>query len=308
MKKIINIITIVFLLTQIAMGQQEMMLTKYTYNSLFFNPAYAGSHGLGEGTLIAHYRNQWINLEGAPKTILLGGEASLSDNRLGVGVMFGKESLGVESRTDGTINTAYRIQLGNGQLAAGLRVGFSSFSNNFSRLTIKDPGDVFDIPNYQINLFSVGTGVYYNTDGLYFGVAVPNIAVISSSKNGIGDRSKHFYLHTGLMIGDEYSTIKFEPSILMKYQKAAPLQFTLGVNAWLRENIAIGGHYRSNDALALSAELHLSKQIRIGFAYDFTLSEIKKHSDGSLEFFIGYKFNTAPNDPKVKNLRYGGRF
>ena len=74
------------------------------------------------------------------------------------------------------------------------------------------------------------------------------------------------------------------------------------------ENFAVGGHYRSSDALALSAEFHVNKNIRLGMAYDFTLSEIRKHSDGSLEFLVGYRFNTSPNDPRVKNLRHGGRF
>jgi type IX secretion system PorP/SprF family membrane protein len=289
-------------------GQQELILTKYTYNSMFFNPAYAGSHGYGEGSVVAHYRNQWLSLEGAPKTIMIGAESSLAKNRLGVGLGIVREQIGVESRTDVTANTAYRIKLSKGFLAGGLRASFQNFSNDFTKLKIKDGGDVSYLPNTGFNLFNIGTGLYYNNDGFYVGFAVPTLAVLGSTKAGIGDRALHMYIHTGMMIGDEYSSIKFEPSLLVKRVTNVPLQFTLGVNAWFSEDFAIGAHFRSQDALALSSEFHFAKNYRIAVAYDFTLSEIKKYSDGSLELLLGYRFNSSPNDPKVKNLRHGGRF
>ena len=110
------------------------------------------------------------------------------------------------------------------------------------------------------------------------------------------------------MIGDEYSSIKFEPSILLKYQKAAPLQVTLGVNAWLTEGFAIGGHWRSKDALALSAELLLEEKYRLAAAYDFTTSELRKDTNGTIELMLGYNFNTSPETERIKNIRHGGRF
>lgn len=304
-----SVLLILFLLcATMSNGQQEIILTKYTYNSLFFNPAYAGSHGLNEGTAIIHYRNQWLGLDGAPTTILAGGEGSFYDNRLGLGLGLASESIGVESRIDINGNAAYRIQLDEGFLAGGIRVNYSIFNTDFNKVNPKDGGDIFDETSYGFNVFTIGTGLYYNNDGLYVGFSLPSLAVISSNISGIGDRARHMYFHTGILLGDEYSKIRFEPSLLVKYQSSVPLQFTIGINAWLTKDFAIGGHYRSSDALALSAELHFKDHYRLAAAYDFTLSDIRKYSNGTIEFLLGYRFNYSKENSKVKNLRHGGRF
>lgn len=275
---------------------------------MFFNPAYAGSHGYGEGSALIHYRNQWLGLDGAPTTLMFGGEASLFENKVGLGMGVSRETLGVMSNTDINANAAYRIQLNKGYLAGGLRVGYTLYNNNFDLLKIKDPSDVFDNNGYDVSAFTVGAGMYYNNDGLYVGLSVPTLARVVSSKNGVGDRKRHVYFHTGFMIGDEYATIKIEPALLVKYEYSVPLQFTIGANVWLTNDFAIGGHYRSSDALALSTEIHFKQNYRFALAYDFTLSDINRYSNGSIEALFGYRFNNSPNNPKVKSLRHGGRF
>jgi type IX secretion system PorP/SprF family membrane protein len=47
-------------------AQQEPMYTQYMFNSLSFNPAYAGSHEYMSIRLL--YRNQWVDFEGAPES------------------------------------------------------------------------------------------------------------------------------------------------------------------------------------------------------------------------------------------------
>ena len=86
------------------------------------------------------------------------------------------------------------------------------------------------------------------------------------------------------------------------------LQVTLGVNAWLTDGFALGGHWRSSDALALSAELLLNAKYRIATAYDFTTSELRKDSNGTVELMLGYNFSTSPETQRIRNIRHGGRF
>jgi|GEM_PF-4019930 len=81
-------------------GQQETIMTKYVFNSLFFNPAYAGSHGEGIGTATVQYRNQWLGVVGAPTTMLASGEVSLYDNSLGIGATLGRETIGANARNE----------------------------------------------------------------------------------------------------------------------------------------------------------------------------------------------------------------
>ena len=306
--KNISILLILLLNGLTSFGQQEIILTKYTYSSLFFNPAYAGSHGEGEGSGLIHYRNQWLGFEGAPITYMGAAEFSLADNRVGLGLNIAKEEIGVEDRLDIALNYAYRIELKRGQLAIGIKSGYSYFSDNFSSVIAKDPTDIFDQPSQKYSLFNVGGGLYFNTDEFYFGLAVPSAVVFARTHGSKGERSRHYYLHAGMIMGDQYSTVKFEPSLLVKYENAAPLQVTFGIIGWIKEKVGVGFHWRNEDALGVSAEFHFGKGFRIGTAYDFTISDLRKYSNNTVEILMGYSFNTSPKSRRVRNIRHGGRF
>ena len=68
MKKLATILT--FFVAFAAVGQQRPMQSLYMFDPLLVNPAYAGNHVQLSATAI--YRNQWVNLEGAPKTLKEG--------------------------------------------------------------------------------------------------------------------------------------------------------------------------------------------------------------------------------------------
>lgn len=289
-------------------AQQEIILTKYTFTSLLFNPAYAGSAGYEQGSVLMQFRNQWIGFKGAPTTFLAGGEMSLANDKVGVGIMMGRESIGIDSRTEISTNYAYRVEIGNGNLALGIRAAWSFYQSNFSdviNIEINDP--IFDRPNANYHLFSVGSGLYYNTENFYAGISIPSLSVLSG-QNGNSFKTKHFYAHVGTMLGNDGSLLKLEPSFLFSYQKAAPLQMTLGINLWIDGRFAIGGHLRTQDALAVSAETFLLDKLRISAAYDFTTSDIQNASAGTLEFMIGYYLYRKPEGKKVRHIRHGGRF
>ena len=310
MKKIALYIMVIYthLWVGCLVAQQEMILTKYTYNSLLFNPAYAGSHGYGQGTAILQYRNQWIGLEGAPTTYLIAGEASVAKDKVGVGLSIGRERIGIDSRTDIAASYAYRTELGKGSLSAGIRTSFSQYRSDFSGIVNVEMNDpVYINPDARFGFFAVGAGLYYNAENAYIGISIPAATVISGSQ-GSSFSTRHLYMHAGMMLGNDYGTIQTEPSFLLAYQHAAPLQITLGLNLWYKQQFAIGGHFRSQDAFALSSEMFLQQQYRIAIAYDFTISDIQRFSDGTFEVMMAYHFYKKPDIKRIKHLRHGGRF
>jgi len=269
------------------MSQQGIILTKYSFNEMFFNPAYAGSTGEDQGTVSLQYRNQWLGVEGAPETFLLASEYSFFDNKLGLGITLGQENIGVTSNTEATLNSAYRIQLGEGFLSGGIRAGFSYINSDFSKLNIKDQGDVYQAGNEKLSLFSVGAGVFYHQNVLSIGFSLPNIVSIS---DGTVKKVQHFYGHLEIKIGDEYSTILWQPNMLVKYEKSVPLQLTLGLQAWFKKRFAPGIHYRLGESIALSFEVAINDQFSLSTAYDFTTNDLYDYSSGSLELMMSYRF------------------
>jgi len=48
--------------------------------------------------------------------------------------------------------------------------------------------------------------------------------------------------------------------------------------------------YRLNDNLTFLFELELLKQLHIGYAYEYTLSDIAQYSNGTHELMINFRF------------------
>ena len=63
-------------------AQFEPQFTQYMFNEMFINPAYAGSRDQVSSTLV--YRNQWVEMEGAPKTQTASINAPLLNRKIGV--------------------------------------------------------------------------------------------------------------------------------------------------------------------------------------------------------------------------------
>ncbi len=270
-------------------GQQDIILTKYNTSSLFFNPAYAGSAGLEEAQFTLSYRDQWLGLDGSPKTILAGFDINLFDDKVGLGISTAVEMIGIESMVDVQASYAYRLILSEGYLAGGLRFGFQRFGFEFSDIDYGDDIDpIYDEGNISSNSLNVGLGFYYHTVDYFVGLSLPRIYSLDSK--GAPERSLHTYIHAGAIFENESSGIQIEPSVLVKYQNAAPLQYTIGMNLWLLENFSVGAHYRSTDAIALSSEFIMGGLFSLGVAYDFTINELNTESLGTLELFLGYKF------------------
>ena len=98
-------LTLVFALLLVAMtemkAQQDPMVTKYMFNSLAFNPAYAGSND--HLTLGLLHRSQWVGIDGAPTTQWLFAHSPLKNERVGVGINLTNDLIGPIGTTEGII-------------------------------------------------------------------------------------------------------------------------------------------------------------------------------------------------------------
>ena len=102
-----------------AQAQQDAMFTKYMFNSLVFNPAYAGAKDhLYIGVL---YRSQWAGIEDAPETQSFTLHTPLKNNRIGLGIHAVNDKAGPISNTSASMSYAYRISIGEGKTVYGIK-------------------------------------------------------------------------------------------------------------------------------------------------------------------------------------------
>lgn len=271
-------------------AQQELQLSNDRFTLLQFNPAHAGimQEDAYAATYLS-YRNQWLGFEGAPKTYSLIGDYLIEDYNVGLGLSLFSDNIGLDSKLEIAGNYSYRINLNEGFLNFGIRTAFSSFGSEFSMLRNVESGDIYDLGDTRVSIFSVGAGVMYHSENLRIGISVPSIAVLANTENS-RFKERHIYFHTSAKLGDPGDFLRIEPTILFKYQRAVPIQAKIGAIGWINESISPGIHYRWDDALVFSLGWLLDERLQLGFAYDFTISEVRLVSDNSFEVQLGYIF------------------
>jgi type IX secretion system PorP/SprF family membrane protein len=110
-KKAISVLTVAgsLLTVNTATAQYDGLFTQYMFNEMFINPAYAGSKEAMSATLV--HRQQWVNFPGRPVTTSFSAHGPLMENKMGVGLSFLNEKIGVLSRNLIYGTYAYRLKV-----------------------------------------------------------------------------------------------------------------------------------------------------------------------------------------------------
>ena len=313
---------ILAILTVLALGiyenanaQQLPRYTQYMFNKMVLNPGYTGSN---EGlSLTALYRTQWVNIDGAPTSITLSGHSPLGDQKkIGLGGYLEYDQIGVHNQINAFAAYSYKFILGESRLSLGLQGGISYLASNYQNVEGNSyiiPG--IDIPfqnNEQRLLPNFGLGLYYYQPNLFYvGAAIPYLLnnnlrdpLVDPARTPHQDR--HYNFMAGLVFGND---VKISPSTLIKIVPSqAPIQFDMNLMASLKEKIWLGVSYRfaaGNESKPLESEsingiiAFQMKQLRIGYAYDYTISALDAFAMplGSHEITLNY-------DMKGKGVRY----
>lgn len=282
-------------------AQQEPQYTNYMFNTLAYNPAYAGSKEYL--SVRALYRDQWYNFGGGLPNASSDGRPitqtfSIHGNilkKIGLGVNIINDRIGVRGSTSLDISYAYRIDFGTGIVSLGLQAGIMNWRANWDELAFKDPKETdnaFDNQNPSLWLPNFGAGIYYYNDKFYMGVSVPRLASISTRRDSARTEVRrwakiyqHFYITAGGLVTIN-EKIDFKPSLLIKsvglfsdfLQKGdeirnvgAPTSFDLSASLLFYDKLWIGTSFRS----AFAA---------------FLPQNGTKSSLASIDAFMGYQF------------------
>jgi len=291
-------------LGNLLMAQQEPMYSQYMFNMIQINPAYAGNRGINQ--IIGLYRNQWFELEGAPTTMSLSWDMRPQYSNVGYGLQLHKDQLGIEATTGFQTYYSYRLQFKKSNLAFGLSAGVLNYRANLTKAETYSGGDPLFAENVNDFLPTAGFGMLYATENWYTGFSIPSLlnSKIHTENFKIElNKYNHYFLTAGYIFGKS-ETFKLKPSFLIKAVKGSPLQYDLNLNAWIQNIFAVGFSYRIKDALVSMFELQITPEFGIGYAYDYTLTNIKTFSKGSHELMLRYEFGGSKRNQKVLSPRY----
>ena len=299
-----------FSTTEEVNAQFDPMFTQYMNNEMFINPAYAGAKEALAFTLL--HRQQWVGFPGRPITTTFSINAPLYQNKMGLGLAFLNEKIGVLNRNLIYLSYAYRLRTGaRSFLSFGLMGGVHLQVNRLGDVTTTQPGDPSFIANTPlIGTPNFGLGMYFNTDKFYASFSIPRMLDDNITYNSAGKiikgvsfklRSWHYYLAAGRVftISDNF---KLKPHAMMKLAVNAPVEFDINLNALIIEKLWLGVGYRSKADISFMAGIQILPALLLSYSYDYQLTPIKKFSGGSHEIVLSYVF--AYKGKKILSPRY----
>ena len=291
-------------------AQQVPLYSQYMMNGFLLNPAVAGSEGYTAINLTA--REQWLGLKDAPKTHALSGQTRLLKNsyisrsasvrkrqklssrsgKVGLGGYVFNDKNGPIDRTGMQLSYAYHIRMQQSQLSFGLSGLFYQFAVDQSKIRFEERDEFFDFASKTIFIPDANAGIYYSDPKLFAGFSASQLfqSALRLGEKGYAEyRMKRYYY---LMAGYDITvnpTLTIEPSFLLKANENMVWQADMNTKFIFNEEYWAGLSYRTGGALIFMGGVKVGKYL-FGYAFDYTLSSIMKHSYGSHEFMLAVKF------------------
>lgn len=275
-------------------AQQDPHYTQYMYNMNVINPAYAGSkENLSFGLL---YRKQWVDIDGAPSTFTASGHSPAGKN-VGLGLSVIADEIGPVREQNAYADFSYTLNLGGEhRLALGIKAGATFQDIGLSSQiagTLPIPGDDAFSEDTSNTYFNIGTGIFYYTQNYYIALSVPNMLKANHLDfNGVkyGTETQHYFL-TGGYVFDLNPNLKFKPFAMLKSAFNSPSSLDLSANFLIQERFEIGGTYRIDDSFGAMVNFAISPNLRIGYAYDHIVSELRTAAPSSHEIILLFDVN-----------------
>lgn len=283
------------------------------FNQALYNPGSAGISGMICATAMT--RQQWVGFEGAPSTTLFHINAAVRPFgiRSGVGIVIVNDRTGFDTDNSLHLTYSYIMDVGQGKLGIGTNIGI--FNKSIDPVWNIPGGESFTPPNgdplipegkESILSFDMGLGIYYSTRDYYAGISVTHLNEPGLKyTKGTPFIPRQYYAMAGYNLRLPNPSFELLPSVLI-YSDAKMLQAT--VNTIVRYNKKVWGgvSYRAGDAMTGLFGIELYNGIRISYAYDFPLNDIRKSTSGSHEFLVNYCFDLSlgRGSMRYKSIRF----
>jgi len=296
-----------------SLSQQDPLSSQYMFSTMTYNPGIAGTSGMICATALN--RQQWIGFKGAPSTTLFNISAPVSPFKIksGIGLIVESDNVGFDKDINLSAVYSYLLDLGLGKLGIGVSLGMVNKTLDPSwqipsgdGFTQPDQDPLIPVNKESFVAFDAGLGLYLNADKYYAALSVTHLnqAKIKFTK-GEPYLTRHYYLTAGYSIQLPNPSLELLPSVFA-FSDGRVVQFS--VTSLVRYNKKVWGgvSYRAGDALTGLIGLELYNGIRVGYAYDFPLSDIRKNTSGSHEFMVNYCFDLSlgRSRMKYKSIRF----
>ena len=282
-------------------AQQEAQFSNFVANAIFYNPAVVGGKDCLE--LKSGYRNQWIGIDGAPRTTFLSFSTSVinptrlfSESHIGLGGYFQDESFGSFKKTTFNLSYSYSFLIKpKVTFAFGIHAGIQQLGIDAGSIHLFQRNDpILDGSGKIVLVPDGGVGCFFENDDWYVGYSLKNM-VMNNWQNLIISEDSRLNIHHFLMTGKRFygKKLNFVPNLIVKHAGRSIPAADINFNFEYKNLLNVGVSYRNFDAFSALFHLNILDHINLYYAYDITTSNIQKMGSNTHEFIISYK--NCPN-------------
>ncbi|MEC8616168.1 MAG: type IX secretion system membrane protein PorP/SprF [Bacteroidota bacterium] len=282
-------------------AQQEAQFSNFVANAIFYNPAVVGGKDCLE--LKSGYRNQWIGIDGAPRTTFLSFSTSVinptrlfSESHIGLGGYFQDESFGSFKKTTFNLSYSYSFLIKpKVTFAFGIHAGIQQLGIDAGSIHLFQRNDpILDGSGKIVLVPDGGVGCFFENDDWYVGYSLKNM-VMNNWQNLIISEDSRLNIHHFLMTGKRFygKKLNFVPNLIVKHAGRSIPAADINFNFEYKNLLNVGVSYRNFDAFSALFHLNILDHINLYYAYDITTSNIQKMGSNTHEFIVSYK--NCPN-------------
>ncbi len=317
------IFTLSLLFPLFIMAQEVPQYTLSAYNPFSYNPAYSG---LGQ-SLEANgtFRKQWVELAGSPMTQNLNIHMPIHYLSSGIGLKIENDLIGVLRNTKVALAYSYHMKIGDKlKISLGASGGIMQMALDGSKLLAPEGNYDENIIDHQDGLlpemkvsgmtYDVDAGIYLKTSKLDFGISALHLTE-SKINYGVDNLTnfafrRHFIGFAGYKINFNNS-ITLRPFLIIKTDLVeSQLDFSTFIE--YKEHFLLGIGYRgynktTQDATYFAGGMKLSKNWKILYSYDLSLSSLKQVNQGSHEIMLKYTLNKEIGKGRLPKIIYNPR-
>lgn len=285
-------------------AQQESHYTQYMYNMSVVNPAYVLDEP-GAIQIGSLYRTQWVGIKGAPQTANLFGRFSAGKN-VELCVNYVNDRIGSTSALNQNlfnVDFAYKLKLNESTgVALGLKAGLFQIGVDFSKSNLQaDPA----FQNTSESALLIGAGTFLFGKKYYLGISTPNLLSNEMSVNNQSIYTSNAHLAViGGYVFDVGRKFKVKPAAVLRFVSGAPLSYAGSLNFLFYDKMELGASYRSEDAITALVGFYLSPKLRIGYSYDYNISDLSPFHSGSHEIVLLFDINLIGMSKKYLSPRF----
>ena len=308
------LLVILFAAPFTSFSQQLPLYSQYMMNSFLLNPAVAGNDGLTSFSLTA--REQWLGFENSPRTVAISGQSRIlkssqisrrrpvrrrptlmsRDGNVGLGGYVFNDRNGVIDRTGIQGTYSYHIWMNQNQLSFGVSLTAFQLKLDERNSVLHNENDPL-LNGSKNTLFvpDANMGVYFSNPNYYVGLSSAQLlqSALKFGSDGYKDFKmlRHYYLMAGYgFFLDNGLTI--EPSVMVQATFESQVQADVNMRMYYRDDYWGGISYRTSGALIMMGGVKVDRYY-FGYAFDYSLSSIRKHSFGSHEIMASVKFGDS---------------